>query len=289
MIHFIRVWIKSKRSSFVDWLFTEQKASAEDELALLRKRFLANKSWFDRMSSGWHERSFFNKTVYISGVVMIAGIIGSLVGATGLFLLSATILSLITHTLLGAHENKRHENAAIFAELAIAGKKSAAFFAAAEKNLLATHVKLAEQADIMQASAATLDVESQQIHQQNEALAPLSDSLTTETNALLQKNKAVGDGFDGILQHMNDYDEALDASTVKVLAIGEAAGCFSSAVKHFETSQQKFSSAVNDFCLFAQKPALKKESLEGFDHKRQIEADDELIATLKMLYPEFCV
>lgn len=289
MINFIWVWIKSKILPFVNWFFTGPKASADDETALFRKSFLANKSWFDQMSSGWHERSFFNKTAYISGVVVIAGIIGSLVGATGLFLLSATILSLLTHTLLVAHESKRHENAAICAEAAMAGEKSAAFFTAAEKNLLAMHVELAGQVDVMQASAATLDVESQKIHQQNEALAPISDSLTTETSVLLQKNKAVGDGFDVILQHMNHYDEALDASTAKVLAIGEAAGSFSSAVKHFETSQQRFSSAVNDFCLFAQQPVLKKESLEGFDHKRQIEADNALIAEWMRLYPGFCV
>ncbi len=261
------IWIWSKCQVLASWFYSHQEEYPPDEAGELMRRYMAKKSWFDKITSGWCEQSFWSKITYAAGFILVAGLVGLLAGASFLFVLTAVALTIITHTLFAAHERNRWEGARIFAAESIALnaslKKSEEFFNEVTSDLCSTHTTLKFECDALKEQVVALDVESEVVHQQNEVLITVVDDVEKETSGLLYQEKLIKEEFEAVSQDLDAYHQAIKQSKDKVDNIGAAASQFSGVVLDMQQSQHRFSDAVNNFCFFvSERPVVNTPDLD---------------------------
>ncbi|KTC66340.1 Uncharacterised protein (plasmid) [Legionella adelaidensis] len=289
-------WVRSKLTALSLWFYPLENDLPNDESGELIKRYLMHKSWFDKLTSSWVDKPIFEKLVYLVGAILLSALIGVVVGATTVLVLTTVALSLLIHGLFYTHEQHRHLGAKIFAAEELAAiedlKASEQMFNNATSKLDAVVIELTDQPLILQEQAAKLDLERQKITTQNNALSIIVEAVETETTHLVDQQRAVNQEFSTISRHLQQYDHQITSSKDKLSAAEDAAVSFSSAVQELQQSQKEFSQAANRFCLFVEGQMVKREegksqatSLEETDFidflDREIADNDELINALK--------
>lgn len=271
------MWIWSGCQALAGWFYSNREEYPPDEAGLLMRRYMANKSWFDKISSGWNEQSFLLKAAYISLFTLGSGFAGLLLGSSLILAISAAIISIITHKLLTSHEANRWEGARIFAAESIALnanlRATQGLFNEATSEMHSTYAALRIQRDAMQEQVVALDAESQIVQQQNEVLVTVVQDIERETAVLRHQEKAVTAEFAAISEGLGVYHQEINDSRNKVETIGEAASQFSDVVVAIQGSQTRLSEAVDKICFFAsERTRVKTPDLE--------EANDDFIAAL---------
>lgn len=292
------IWIWSKCQALASWFYSHQKEYPPDEAGELMRRYMAKKSWFDKITSGWCEQPFWVKITSAAGFVLVAGLVGLLVGASFLLALTAVAVTIITHTLFAAHEKNRWEGARIFAAESIALnaslKKSEEFFNEATSDLHATHTILKFECDALKEQVVALDVESEVVHQQNEVLITVVEDVERETRGLVYQEKLIKEEFEALSQDLDAYHEAIKKSKEKVDHIDTAASQFSGVVLDMQQSQHKFSEVVNNLCFFVnERPAVKTPELDTDTDDfiaslmREVDENDTFIDEFKRAGPSW--
>lgn len=270
-------WIWSGCQAVAGWFYSNREEYPPDEAGELMRRYMANKSWFDKISSGWNGQFFLLKAVYISLFTLGFGFAGLLLGSSLIWAVSAAIISIITHKLLISHEANRWEGARIFAAESIALntnlRATQGLFNEATSEMHSTHVALKLDSDAMQEQVVVLDTESQIVQQQNEVLVTVVQDVEMETAALRHQENAVIAEFAAISEDLGAYHQEINDSRDKVETIGEAVSQFSDVVVAMQGSQIRLSEAVDKICFFASaRTRVKTPDLE--------EANDDFIAAL---------
>lgn len=248
------VWLRTTLNALILWFYPIGEDYPQDESGELMRRYMTHKSWFDKLSSAWVEKSVFEKAGYLAGSILLSGFIGIIVGEAALFMFSAVCLTLITHGLFVAHEQHRHLGAKIFAAEEIAAiqdlKASELFFKETSDQLGAVIVEINDQQVKMKEQVLRLDSERQIVTTQNETLNALVDMVETETTHMVEVEKDINQKLGTIIVHLQEYDQQVTHSTDKLSAVGTAAGNLTSAVQKFQQSQMAFSEASARFGLF---------------------------------------
>lgn len=273
-------WSGKKIKNSVAWLFPGKQVFPANETGELIRRTLANKSWFDTISSTWVHLSFWKQFLAVAGVTLVAGLVGLLAGASVLFLCSALFLSIACHVLFVAHENHRTKSA----------KTSVAEQLELQKNLEQGKELLAEVVQAINPVAGVLEEEATRLKVQADAMTEVVVSVkehADEIDVATREFSATVDAFDAkgqeilaekdsVIGGLRDAGVALDAASQRIDSIGEAAVTLNEAARDFQQSQREYSAAVGRFGLFV------SEQLKG----RPKRALDEIV-TLPDEYDEF--
>lgn len=281
-MNFIWERLKSRGMSFFQWF--EPSGLHEypnDEVNLLIKRFMANRSWFDSISADWTEKPFTSKIANIGGAMLIAGLVGLWVNAVLLSILVTSILVFSLHSLLIAHWSHRTHSALIFAAeteaLAANFAISQECFDDAARALSCIQNTIKPPIATLNNTSMRLDAVGLSMQRQHEALAPVVDGITTETSTLMTQQKAAIKGLGAMSDNINTYNGVLEQSMTHTQTIDDAIKGFFSASQAFKASQDRFSQAVNNFCMF--KPMTSSNNVCTTDpFHAQLAEDEALIA-----------
>jgi methyl-accepting chemotaxis protein len=286
--------IRTYLGRFFSWLSLGKMEYPPDEAGELMRRYMAKKSWFDTISGWWCERSFFTKTVIITGLTLVAAGIGFLIGAVLGLTLSTAILSFIAHKLLMSHEHHRREKGKIIVAEAVALtvelKASQDFFKKATIDVRAAAEELQASSKEMKEQAHRITVETEAVHQANEGLLPLVDEIKTGTATLLEHEAEATAHLETMAGDLRGTALAISHTTERVEAVTIAAEGFSTTVLGMQQSERVFSEAVSRFRLFvatgAKAAPLDPNVIAEEDEflallKRQNDEDEALIAQMR--------
>lgn len=283
-------WIWSGCQNLASWFYSSSEEYPPDEAGELMRRHVANRSWFDEISYAWSNQTFFSKIMYISFFTLSAGVIGSFIGSSLIWSLSAVILSMITHKLLVSHEANRLKAGRIIAadsiELSTNLRVTQDLLNAAVREMHSAHDALKLNSGAMREQAETLGIEIQSLQKQDEALLTVVQQVEEETASLLHQENDVTAEFAAISADLDAYHRVINDSRDKVKTIGDAASQFSDAVEAMQNSQMRLSEAVDTICFFArEKPRVKMPDLKVNDDliaaiMREDKEDDAFIAEL---------
>lgn len=256
-------WLWSGCQTIVGWFYSDREEYPNDEAGSLMRGFMSNKSWFDKISSGWSEQSFLSKAGYISAFIITSSFVGSLLGSSLIYTISAVIISIVTHKLLVAHQANRWQNARILAAQTINlnGRLSAsqALFEKATNDMQTAHAEMRSDSGLLQDQAKALTIESDNLHFQNEVLIDLVKGLEIETAPLITSQQAVNDEFKQLKDDLKIYQEAIQHSQEGVTQIEQSAAEFANAVNEMQKNQLKLADAVDTICFFAkERPHFNK-------------------------------
>lgn len=264
-----------KIMSFFNWFyrglkkgyswFTLEKASLpEDEAGELMRRTLAQKSWFDTLTSGWVEQPFWIKCAVISGVTIIAGVIGLWFGISLLLMSLVGIAACGIHTLFVAHEHQRRHNAHMMAQEAIALNQDLK----ANQQVLDEVIVVVDHAaddlvtysEAMKDNAHLLEEQAKQMKHQKELLAEHTEEVTQATKELVEAEKQAQECLELTVDSLHQLTEVVVETKGHVEGIGSAASKFTVAVDSIESSQQRYAEMVSQFGLFVQKQQTEREN-----------------------------
>ena len=268
--------------------FSEKKESyPPDEAGELIKRQMAKKSWFDKITSWWVERSLFRKISYIAGFSLISGALGTLAGSLLLLSAVAVVLSLSIHKLFSWHEENRREAANISAEESIAlGKDLRASNVHFQNTIAKLQDPIAilnDQSDIMREQTKALDSERRSIKASNDTLSGIIENVTDINDSLCQRKQIVNEKLAAVSGHIEQYDQGLIQLATAVNARGADLSDFSTTVQGIKEAKNNLSTAVTRFSLFVSAPPIpQKQEPEDDDFlsklMRQNAEDERLIS-----------
>lgn len=286
--------IRTYVGRFFSWFSLGKMEYPPEEAGELMRRYMAKKSWFDNISAWWCERSFLVKTALVVSVTLVAAGIGLLAGAALAFTISTMILSIIVHKLLISHEHHRREGGKVIVAEAIALtvelKISQDFFKKATIDVRAAATELQASSKEMREQAHRLTVETEKVHQANEALVPLVDEVKTGAAVLLEREADATSHLESISGDLKGAALVITHTTARAEAVTIAADEFSVTVQGMQQSQRVFSDAVRRFCLFVAEGAkatpLDPDAVAEEDEilaelKRQNDVDDALIMQMR--------
>lgn len=245
--------------SVIKWVFNWFLSEPEEvfpanESGDIMRRYMAQQSWFDKISSNWVKLYFYEKATYIIGLSLISGLVGLILGAPTLLAISSVFLSFIGHTLLVSHESNRRNRAKIFAEESIALndalKETNAFLQETASKLEQSSQALKEQTEGMKEASAALSAETQGVHERNDVLTAMVDEVKTKESHLGEQQAVVISSFETISRHLNECDKSITQTQATVVEIGQATAEFSATVKDMQRSHDSFTRATDTFCLF---------------------------------------
>ena len=248
-------WARSKVRAFIS-LFSEEVGNyPQDESGKLMERIMARQSWFDSLSSQWVQQRFLSKIGYISGITLLAGVVGLGVGAALLFSLSAIFISILSHTLLISHEKHRRQSANIFAEESEELNKSLTRSQGAMEGIRAEMYSISDalkrHSEGQAAQIVALDFETKKVQQSSEELSLLMGNGQVSARLLLEKESALHSEMDATSRHLTQYIDRLAQSIAVVSEIAETTAQFSEVMRDIQCSKEKFGQATNSFALFA--------------------------------------
>ncbi len=286
--------------SIYDWLFPDFESFPDNEAGELMRRYMARKSWFDAISSSWCEQGFFNKLFYSIITVLIGGVIGVVLGAPTIFSILAAVLICVAHTFLIAHEKNRRAGAKIFAEESLALseilEESTNFFKSATTDVNHASQELKILAKDLKEHSVTVNIEAEKVKEEGAVLANVVGVIQTETDRLILQQAQVGSSFEKIAAHIDMCDKGIVEAIETANSVGQVVTGFSDAVRGIEHTHNKFSHAVDTFCLFVDERAHPKNSSSksaiDTDHEadeflnhllQQNEEDDRLLISLSLV------
>lgn len=247
-------WSSQKIKNSVSWLFPGKHVFPANETGELMRRTLANKSWFDKISSFWVGLSFWKQFLAVAGVTLVSGLVGLLASASALFLCSALLLSITFHVLFVAHENHRTKNAKTSArehlELQKDLEKGKELLKEAVNAIDPVAGVLEEEASRVKAQADGLAGEATHLKVHAETIDAKTRDLTLAAEQIDTKTKEVNAVQDGLLKGLCDLGIVLDTSKQQIGAIGEAAVTLHEAAQGFQRSQKEYSVAASKFVFF---------------------------------------
>jgi hypothetical protein len=284
------MWAWSGCQALASWFYSNREEYPPDEAGELMRRYMANKSWFDKISSGWNGQSFLLKTVYFALLTIGSGFAGLLVGSSLILAISSTLVYIIAHKLLVSHETNRWEGARIFAAESIVLntnlRATQGLFNVATSELESTHTALRVESDALQEQVETLEIESQILQHQDEVLVTVVEGVERETTDLMHQERAATTAFVTISEDLGVYQQAIESSRAKVETIGEAAARFSEVVIAMQGSQSRLSEVADRICFFAnERSRVQTPTIESNDDfiaalMREAEENDAFIAEL---------
>lgn len=284
------MWIWSGFQALAGWFYSVREEYPQDEAGEFMRRYMANKSWFDKISSGWSDQSFLSKAIYLSLFILSSSFVGLFLGSSSILAISAIIISSIAHKLLIAHEANRWQGARIFAAEAIALNANLritqTLFSEVANEMQSTHAALHTDSEVLQEQVEALDAESQVVHLQNETLIAVVENVERETASLLTQQHAVHTEFEMLAEDLGAYQQAIQASREEVEQIERSVADFSDAVIEMQENQVKLAGAVDSICFFAtQRPSVKTPDLTENDDfiaalLRDVEEHDAFVAEL---------
>lgn len=278
--------------SFTNWSSSDFGDFPQNEVGDLMRRYIARKSWFDTISSKWCELGFLSKFASATTAILFAGVIGVVAGAPIIISVTTALFICLTHFLFIAHEKNRRAGAKIFAEESIELsqilQESTDCFKSVTKELTHTSEELKALAADTKEHSTVIDIESKKVKEEGDSLARAVDLIQVETSHFVSQQKQVMLNFEKIAQNIDACDKSIALSSDVVNGIGQTADGFSTAVRDMDHAKNKFSHAVDAFCLFANEqertksPPLKDVVADDFINilLKQNEEDDLLIASL---------
>ena len=244
------------------WFILEKVSLPEDEAGELMRRTLAQKSWFDKLTSSWVEQPFWVKCTVITGVILIAGVIGLWFSVSLLLMTLVGITALGIHTLFVAHEHQRRQNALMMAQEAIALNQD---LGANQELLEEVIVEVDHAADdlvtyseAMKDNAHLLEEQTEQMKRQNELLAEQAQEVTQATKELVEAEHQAHEHLDLAVDALHELTEAVVETKGVVEGIGVAVSKFNVAVESIESSQMRYAEMVTQFGLFVQEQQSKQ-------------------------------
>ncbi len=284
------MWAWSGCQALAGWFYSNREEYPPDEAGELMRRYMANKSWFDKISSGWNGQSFLLKTVYFALLTIGSGFAGLLVGSSLILAISATLVYIIVHKLLVSHEANRWEGARIFAAESIALntnlRATEGLFNVATSELESTHTALRVESDALQEQVETLEIQSQILQHQDEVLVTVVEDVERETTDLVHQERAANTAFATISEDLGVYQQAIQSSRAEVEAIGGAAAKFSEVVEAMQGSQSRLAAAVGRMCFFGnERRSIQAPNLKNNDdfYAAIIREDEEDAAFIEEL------
>lgn len=276
------------------WFSHDFEEFPPDESGELMRRYMMQRSWFDKICANWNTRSVFEKSTTIFSIVLISGLVGIVLGAPTILALSAAFLSFITHSLLVSHEQKRRYRAKIFAEESIHLNttliENAALLTSAVNEVKDASQKLKTATDDISKHTVEINTETHKIQEENAAIATVIDKVNASSSRLLAQQEIVELSLENMAQHLKACDTSISQSAVAISDIGHAAADFSKTVQISQQTHDKLSGAVNEFCLFVNNRrettrsqiSSPSDSDDDFlSHlERQNEEDDALLKSL---------
>lgn len=233
---------------------SEEEAYPSGEPGALMRRQMAQKSWFDKITSWWVGRSFFVKLAAIAGLTLVSGLFGVLIDASLLFSLSTLIISLIVHKLFTSHEENRRQATQISAQESIALVTNLGVIqthlATTVENLNSNATVLQNQNAVMSEQVTVLEGESQHIQENNTTLAAVVTEIISANGTLLEQERVVTQDLHAVSVCLEDYHQATVELSIAVESRRDDLSNFSTTVQSLEESQRVFSAAANRFTLF---------------------------------------
>jgi methyl-accepting chemotaxis protein len=296
MMQFLRnLW--SGITSIYDWFSPDFETFPDNEAGDLMRRYMARKSWFDEISSNWCERGFFNKLFYSLSTVLIGSLIGVIFGAPTIIAISVAVLICFAHTFLIAHEKNRRAGAKIFAEESLGLSEilqdSTNFFKTATNEVSNASQELKALAKDVKEHSIDVGIEAEKLKGESADLSGAVVEIQAETSQLVLRQGQISSSFEKIADHIDMCDKSIVRAMEVSNNVRLAAVSFSEAVQTLEHTHNKFSHAVDTFCLFvndqAQPKTLSSKSAMAPDHEadeflnhllQQNEEDDRLLVAI---------
>lgn len=262
---FVSIWSKCK--ALGAWFYPELEVYPPDEAGILMQRHLAQKSWFDKLSSAWNERSFLSKIAHALLFIVSSSFVGGLIGSSILLTISAVLLSIIIHKLLVSHEQHRWQAAFRLAEETIVLNNdlqaTEALLNDATVAVSATQELLKDGVGLIQEQVKQIEPEIVLLQHQNEALAHVAVDLERDATNLRQQQENICIGFTRVSDDLNIYHREIKQSGEIVASAGKNAAEFSRVVTAVQESGAKFADVVNKLSFFAnQRPLIEQADAE---------------------------
>lgn len=222
-----------------------------DEAGQQVKRQLAQKSWFDKITSEWVQRSFFKKFTSITSATMVAAILGMLIGAPVLSSIAMLVISISVHKLFVMHENSRYERALFSAKELIAKGK--------ELDTIQTHLNqttatfkdqtiiLKNQSVAMGNALSNVESECLSIQSRNETLTMVVADIKQTNQNLRTQADIVTKDLSAISSCLITYEQTMETVIASTKAHTEEQAAFSETIKIFSQQAQQF-------CMFNSAP-----------------------------------
>jgi hypothetical protein len=263
---FVSIWSICK--AFGAWFYPSLEAYPPDEAGVRIKLHMAEKSWFDKISSAWYERSFLSKIAYASLFIVGSSFVGLLAGSTILLTISAALLSIIIHKLLVSHEQHRWQAAHRLAEEEIVLinelQATQVLLNDATAGVNVTQKLLKDGVQLIQEQVEKIEPEIAILHHENERLAHVAVGVENDTTNLVQHQENVCKGFASISEDLDIYHEQIKESGQLVVSIGESATQFSRVVTAVRESNVKFADVVSKIGFLAsQRPPEQEPNIAG--------------------------
>ncbi|RUQ99787.1 hypothetical protein [Legionella septentrionalis] len=280
----VLIWIGNQLKNLIDWFSPINKEYPANETGELIKRKLESKSWFDALTSWWIQRHLLLKLSTFTGISVVAGVAGLLIGVPVLLSLAALCFSILIHSLFVFHERARHAAAEIIATEQKALdedlKINVDFFETAAAKLNTGIEKLRARHYDLEKHSKLMDAGAQSLEQNNGKLSAVAHEMEREATRLIEPQKEIKKEFDALTTNVKEHEDAIVASTLKVRAIDTAAAEFSTAVHSFEQNQKIFSEATSRFCHFVAGQTLAKKIDPNNQEDKESIARHQFIASM---------
>lgn len=248
-------WLSVKFFSHLG--YSSPEALPADEASELMRRQIAQKSWFDKITSWWVGRPFFVKLVLLAGLALVPG----LVGAPPLLSLSIIIFSIVIDKLFTLHEENRIRAAQISTQEAATLITN---LTAHQTQLITTVENLVSDAEtiqiqskVMSGHLTALDNDRQNIQEHNTVLTSIVAEVISTNEVLLQQEKAITQNLDAVSECLENYHQTISSLERTVDSENTALSQLPATVQALQESQKIFSQAASRFTLFvAEQPVI---------------------------------
>ena len=282
-------------STITSWFHSNQELYPSDEAGDLMRRYMSDKSWFEKLSSLWKQNSFLLKFVYIFILTIVGYFLGLLINIPVILACCIALVSIITHKLLIAHENNRWKKAQIFAaesiELNNQLSESQAFLNTAMNEVNSSYAQLTNEGDALQEQVTQLTLEANNLHQQNAKLNVVVDSVEKETTLFTKQVTKVTETFSEISTDLDQYQQIIDQSKEALTKIDISTSELSEVVAATKKTQNILAEVVDTISLFADKsPQVSKQLIPNNDDfiatlTREVDEMDAFIEQFKGEHP----
>lgn len=261
--------------------YLEEVELENNEAGELMRRSLAPKSWFDKLSFGWVNKSFWIKLISITLLTLTSGAIGLIFHMPLVVMGFVFFLSMGIHILFVAHERNRRQGAAILAEEAIelckdleANNKQLTDVIAAGNKLSA---ELSSHARVLINTNSVIAAQITQINQHRQEYATQVSTLTHDTQGLVLPLRAAEQQLTATTASLQELHKVIEESKNVVHEFQRPDDQFDKTVGQFEASENENVRLVQEFSIFANekkssKPIGSDVNLSNIDWK-QVDAD----------------
>ncbi len=238
-----------------EWFSKPQNEYPMDESGALLRHYMAHQSWFDGLSSSWSGRSFFKQIIIVSSVVLFSGLMGILVNAPIVIMLSVAVVSAMMHRLLVAHETNRREGGMIIINQAIKVtsenlNNSMALFNEASTAAHQVKHQLEPQVAEMEQCVVAMKSACATINQENQALMKEAETMNTIADARLVQENSVNSSYQAIVERFKQQADVIHTATTTIEQVGSSALQFSEIVVDFQQHQDHLVQSAKYFNLF---------------------------------------